>query len=162
MLRQAIVSFRGRDRIFEPYGVDSEETSSDAAEVVGMGVVWGHEKDDVFRVSLPGLFFERGSSRREKSSSSAGTRRVCTLPLCGSPKCFVRCTLGASSLVRGRESFKKISSHHLKRRQRGGDDSKMSVRRMRPWWWSFQNACFGQDGSGAYGFLREAGTDATF
>ena len=125
-------------------------------------VVWGHVKDTVVRVSLPGLFFKRGSSRREKDSLSAGTSRVCILPWCGSPEYFVRWTMVASSLVRGWESFKTISSHHLKSSIEGGDDSKVSVRRMRPWWWSFQIACFGQNGSGAYGFLREAGTDVTF
>ncbi len=32
-----IVSFRGRDRIVEPYGVVLEAISSDAVDVVGMG-----------------------------------------------------------------------------------------------------------------------------
>ena len=72
--------------------------------------------DAVFSVSLPRLFLKLGSSMREESSASAGTSK----PWGGSHEYFVRCTMVASSLVRGRDSFKKSSSHHLKSPIEGG------------------------------------------
>ena len=79
-------------------------------------VVWGHERKLDFSVSLPGLFLKRGSSRRETSPSSADTSR----PWGSSHKDVVRWTMVASPLVRGRDGFKKISSHHLKSSTEGG------------------------------------------
>ncbi len=44
----------------------------------------------------------------------------------------------------------------------GGGNSKVLEQRMQPWWWLFRITCFGKIGVGAYGFLREAGTDIAF
>ena len=49
-------------------------------------VVWGHEMDAVFIVSLPCLFLKQGSSRQKESSLNAGTSK----PWGGSPAYFVR------------------------------------------------------------------------
>jgi len=79
-------------------------------------VDWGHERGAVSSVSPSCLFLKQGSSRREESSLIVGTSN----PWGGSPTYFVRRIMGASLLVRGRDSFKKSSSHHLKSPIEGG------------------------------------------
>jgi hypothetical protein len=83
-------------------------------------VVCGCENDDVFSVLSPGLFLKLGASRQENSDSSAGTRNACVSPWCGSPEYFCQWTLGVLLFARGRETFKKILSYHLKLSTEGG------------------------------------------